>query len=80
MSKRYETEEAIWWAKERVDILVETYEALIESATKDIEEAQKKDREYSEGMYKGQRMTYKMAIKDLKELKQNIEAIEKAMA
>lgn len=80
MSKRYETEEAIWWAKERVDILIKTYEALIESTTKDIEEARNKDREYSEGIYRGQRMTYKVAIEDLRELRGNIEAIEKAIA
>lgn len=80
MSKSFETDMAIWWAKEKVDMLVETYEALIEATTKDIEEAQKKDREYSEGIHKGARMTYKMAIKDLKELKKNIEAIEKAIA
>lgn len=80
MSKRYETEEAIWWAKERIDILVETYEKLIEHSTAEKEEARRKDREYTEGVYTGNRMSYKMFVKDLAKLRHDIEAIEKAMA
>ena len=80
MSKRYETEEAIWWAKERIDMLIETYQTLVDATTVDIADAKKKDNEYSEGIYRGQRMTYRLAMRDLDSLRRDIEAIEKAMA
>ena len=80
MSKRYETEEAIWWAKERIDILVETYEKLIDQSATEKEEARRKGREYTEGIYSGHRMSYKMFVEDLAKLRHDIEAIEKAMA
>lgn len=80
MGKSYETKEAIWWAKERVDIFVEVYEKLIEQSAADKEEAKRKGREYTEGVCTGNRMSYKMFVEDLAKLKHDIEAIEKAMA
>lgn len=80
MNKQMKTEIAVADAKQRVDILIGAYEYLIETINTDIEEAREKEREYSEGMYKGQRMSYKLVIKDLESLRHDIEAIEKAMA